>query len=189
MKPITIQELLRKLLRPAPRPKAPPRRRSVQLRLEYLEERAVPAAFTVTSAADDGTSGTFRYALQQLNASSDPTNTIDFAIGASGSRQTITVNQSLGQLPIIEKPVTIDGSSQGSSSSGPLIQLDGTHTMMIPGLDVSVGGVTIQDLAVYGFMGSGVYINNEGASTGDVVRGCYVGTDAAGDWGSATAPA
>jgi hypothetical protein len=149
--------------------------------LETLEERAVPAAFVVTTTADTGTTGSLRWAIQQVNASLDASNIIDFAIGALGSRQTLTLANHL--LPSITKSVTIDGYSQGSSSSGPLIQLDGTGTMMIDGLISLSGGVIIQDLAIYNFQGNGIVLNTSSSGGSDIVRGCYLGTDAAGSSG------
>jgi hypothetical protein len=59
---------------------ARPPRRTV-LRLEALEERAVPATFTVTRLADDVNAGSLRWAITQANADTGPDETIDFQAG------------------------------------------------------------------------------------------------------------
>jgi hypothetical protein len=57
-----------------------------RLRLEPLEDRTAPAVFTVTSTADDGSSGTLRWAICKANADTDPLSTIDFNIAPSGAQ-------------------------------------------------------------------------------------------------------
>src|SRR5262249_7244324 len=85
-------------------------------RLEALEDRLAPAWFGVTSAADDGSAGTLRWAIPQANADTDPQSLIPSPIAASGV-QTIQVGSSstyAGQpLPTITHPVTIEGTSEG----------------------------------------------------------------------------
>ncbi len=74
--------------------------------LESLEARQLLATFTVTSAADDGGSGTLRHAIGEANAASTPS-TIDFKLGTSPA--TITLTQ--GQLEVDNYfyGITIDG--------------------------------------------------------------------------------
>ncbi|MBA2226883.1 beta strand repeat-containing protein [Thermogemmata fonticola] len=52
------------------------------LRLEWLESRQAPAVFTADPSASDGTVNSLRWAIQQANTSSDPTDTIQLQIGA-----------------------------------------------------------------------------------------------------------
>ncbi|HEY7329053.1 MAG TPA: choice-of-anchor Q domain-containing protein [Gemmataceae bacterium] len=97
------------------------KRPRVQLGLETLEDRVVPASLTVMSTADDGSAGTLRWAIAQANASSDATNKIDFNL-PSGP-QTIVLTQ--GALVLNNSHSTIvqgTGAEQlfisGNNSSG-----------------------------------------------------------------------
>src|SRR4051794_34259133 len=83
------------------RPTSVSRRR---LAVERLEDRTVPATFTVTSAADSGTN-TLRWAIQQANATA-AADTINF----SPSVTSVTLNSALDQ---ITKSVTIQGPANG----------------------------------------------------------------------------
>src|SRR5215469_15708028 len=73
-----------------PRPRPAAGRPSFVPRLEGLEDRTVLSTLTVTSSADDGTSGTLRAVL----AAANPGDTVSFA--PSLNKQTITLTQ--GQL-------------------------------------------------------------------------------------------
>src|SRR4051812_22629563 len=75
-------------------------------RLEALEDRAVPATFTVTNAADHG-AGSLRTALAAAN-SAPGSDTIDFAVGTPGTAVQINLRSA---LPAIRGPVLIDGAS------------------------------------------------------------------------------
>jgi hypothetical protein len=104
--------------------------------------------------------------------------TIDFKIPGSGV-QTINV---AAVLPNVQHSITIDGFSQGGgSSAGVLVQVNGQGIAGRNGLNVNVGGVTIDGLAIYNFGDIGVVLNNPVGSAGDVLTGCYLGTDASGD--------
>ncbi|MHB1557348.1 MAG: beta strand repeat-containing protein, partial [Isosphaeraceae bacterium] len=142
-----------------------------------LERRLMPSVYTVTSTADDGSSGTLRWAIGQAN-SAGGSNTIDFNIGTPGSVQTIALGSA---LPNITAPVLVDGWSQeGSAYSGPpLIVLDGAGAgSAANGLTLSIGsaGSTIRGLTVGGFSSSGVEVD----SGDNLVEGCYIGLNAAG---------
>jgi hypothetical protein len=76
--------------------------------LEQLETRAVPAAITVSTTADDPNvpiqgQVTLRDAINQMNKSDDPTNTISFAANVVGNLQLQAA------LPALSKNITIDG--------------------------------------------------------------------------------
>src|SRR5271166_668008 len=90
------------------------RRRPTTPALEPMEPRVLLAAFTVQSAADDGSAGTLRWAISQVNSDKGP-DTIQFAIPGSGV-QLITLKSPLPQLTT---PVTIDGTSQPGYSGTP----------------------------------------------------------------------
>src|SRR5437588_760019 len=112
------------------RPRQPIPARSFRPRLEQLEERRVPATFTVRNTNDDGTDS-LRQAILAANGNAGP-DLIVFAIPASGT-QTILP---LTPLPPITDPLTIDGYTQSDASLNTLgigdnavlrIDLDGTN--------------------------------------------------------------
>ncbi len=84
------------------------------LRMEMLEERAVPATFVVSTLADSG-AGSFRDAIDQANANLGP-DRIDFAVAGT--------IQNLSALPAITETVNIDGSTAPGFSSAPLVEID-----------------------------------------------------------------
>src|SRR4051794_16623430 len=81
-------------------PPPPPRRLRPRLLLAPLEDRAVPAAYTVNALTDTGagvgTAGDLRYCLTQANASAGVPDTIDLT-GVSG-----TITLSGGELPVTD---------------------------------------------------------------------------------------
>src|SRR5208282_5327159 len=103
------------------------KRPPVRLSFDLFEERLLLAPFTVNSIADTNTAGTLRYVINQLDASTDPTNTIDFHIGPVGTHATITLTE---DLPAIDRQVTINGYSQGGPTNAViLIQLNLTFNL------------------------------------------------------------
>src|SRR5436190_13609255 len=84
----------------------PIRRRTFAPRLEAMEDRLVPATFTVLNTADSG-AGSLRQAILDANATAGA-DLINFTIPAAGV-QTISP---LSALPDITDAVTIDGYSQ-----------------------------------------------------------------------------
>jgi hypothetical protein len=150
-------------------------------RLEALEDRLAPAAFIVTSTADDGTAGTLRWAITQANADTDFSSVINFNIASSGV-QTIQVGSSSsypGQpLPAITHSVTIDGTTEGGYSGTPLIVLDGTQAGSgSNGLTLQAGNSTVKGLAIGDFSASGIELTG---FSGAVITADYLGTNAAG---------
>jgi hypothetical protein len=152
------------------------RSRRVRPRLEILEGRLAPAAqiFTVTSTTDDGTgaAGTLSAAINGANA--NPGSTIQFDLPDYGTAEAIFVS---GALPAITQPTSIMGSSQASNQAGVWVGLDGAGVTG-NGLTVDSGGVTIEGLAIYGFTGNGILLNN--LSGGDLVVSDNIGTDVTG---------
>jgi hypothetical protein len=69
---------------------------------EPLEDRAVPATFTVTNL-DDAGNGSLRWAVTQVNAQVAGSHIIDFQAGLNG---TISLST---QLPFLQKDVDIQG--------------------------------------------------------------------------------
>ncbi len=152
--------------------------------LHSLERRMMPTVFTVTSVADDGGSGTLRWAIEQAN-SAGSSSTIDFDIGTPGSEQAIALGSA---LPNITEPVFIDGWTQeGSPYSGtPLIVVDGSSAGAgVNGLTLGAGsdGSMVRGLVVTDFSAAGIEID----SNNSLVIGSYLGVDAAGNHAAANA--
>ncbi len=160
--------------------------RRSRLTLESLEDRRQPAVFVVTTTADEGP-GSLRQAILDSDSTAGP-NTIDFDI-LGGGVQTIYVGSTIGlPLPPITTPVLIDGYSQPGSEPNSLaqgdnavllIQIDGSHLTVGDGLDLDIGAITVQGLAVNHFPNTGLLIGETGV-TGDVIQGNYVGIDPTG---------
>ncbi|GIK73260.1 MAG: hypothetical protein BroJett021_22480 [Chloroflexota bacterium] len=148
--------------------------------LLLLATPARAATFTVTTTANSG-AGSLRQAILDANANPGA-DTITFAIGATGSQQTL---QPTGVLPIISEAVTIDGWSQGGAgyTGPPLIELNGSLAgSSVVGLNITGGGSTVRGLVINGFaIGSfagGIRLQTGG---GNWVYGNYIGTNFAGD--------
>jgi parallel beta-helix repeat protein len=156
-----------------------------------LEDRSVPATFTVTKDVDDGSVGTFRWAINQANGNNNPgvLDVINFNIGVQGNGKTITLSAALGELPSITEQVLIDGFSQGGALADaiPWIELSGQNLASGNGLTVQAGGTVIVGLAINRFQigattdkGYGIAVSNPAGSAGCWVYGCYIGTDLTG---------
>jgi hypothetical protein len=148
------------------------RQRRARPRLEALEDREVPATFTVTSVANGGV-GSLRAAITTANRTAGA-DTIDFAIGAAGSARNITL---LSALPRITEELTIDGASQGGAgyAGPPLIRLIGTRAGATSnGLVIVAPDCTIQGLFIGRFRRDGILM---GGNASD----CTIGGAAAGE--------
>jgi hypothetical protein len=119
------------------------RRRSVRLRLEPLEDRVTPTAYTVNIAGDtsglaggsgSGTSGDLRYCISQAIADGQ-TDTISFASSLAGG--TIALDSSLVTEPAgFANPYGQTAFIVGASDN---ITIDGSNA---PGLDIGGGNAT-----------------------------------------------
>ncbi len=166
-----------------------------RLQLEALEDRCVPATYTVTNTLDAGL-GSLRQAILDVNADSSP-DTIDFNIPGPGVH-TIAVGDPTGlPLPAITNSVAIDGYSQPGSSVNTLsvgdnavlqIQLDGTS--LGPGfnaLHITAGNSTVRGLMIDNFArtagpafagGNALLLDTNG---GNVIEGNILGTNGSGN--------
>jgi hypothetical protein len=151
--------------------------------------------FTITSTLDDGSTGTLRWAFNQVN--NDATDTaadpdrIQFDIPQSdpGFSAGVWTIQPLTQLPTILKPVVIDGYTQAGSqpnTNGPSQGDNATLTIAVSGskqlggngdgIVIDTPGATVRGLIVElytnSIIGVGIAIGNN-----DVVEGCFIGTD------------
>ena len=147
------------------------------------------ATFTVNSTGDgadavpgngicaDGSGNcTLRAAITETNATV-ATDTINFGIG-SGAK---TINV-LTQLDTISETVTINGTTQPGFSGKPLIQVTGPGAGNADGLVINADNCVVRGLVINGF-GRAVFITgmaNNPIAEGNVVAGCYIGTDATG---------
>ncbi len=147
--------------------------------VERLEERLAPAVFTVTTTADNGDNlnpppGSLRAAILGVNASVDPSNTINFNSGTG------TVIVPPTALPNIGKTVTIDGFTQPGTQPGfPGIVLNGDNTGVgVNGLTLDgASGCLIRGLQVTRFSNpSSAGIRIIGGSN-NRIQGDFVGTN------------
>ena len=118
-----------------PRPGALPRRRTVRLRLEPLEDRSLPSTYLVTNLNDSGT-GSLRAAVTAADA--NPGSTIDFAHGLHG-----TIRLTSGELDITSS-MTINGPGANrlavsGNHSSRIFNVSGSKT------DATISGLTITD--------------------------------------------
>src|SRR5262249_39770162 len=97
------------------------RKRPYRPQIDALEERQVPATFTVWNPADSG-AGTLREAILGSNAlnNQNGVNDIQFAL-TPGAYNVINLQSS---LPVITAPVNIDGYSQLGSKENTLVNGD-----------------------------------------------------------------
>lgn len=109
------------------------------------------------------------------------TDTIAFAIGALGSRQTITLT---ANLPTIIEPVVLDGWSQGGGGykGPPLIELNGENltSSAARGFRIDGGGTTVRGFVINRFAapsGAGITLRR---ADGNWILGNYIGLSADG---------
>lgn len=132
---------------------------------------------------------TLRAAITEANAHPG-TDLITFRLPGDGP-QTIRLTSALPNLNDLSGGTTIDGYGQPGarantdaaiSNARILVQVTGPDTLVA--LSVTSPQNVLRGLAFYG-MFRNVYFFGPGA-TGNVVVGCYIGTDAAGAFGAAT---
>ncbi len=135
-------------------------RRRFEAVLLPLEDRQLLSTFPVTSPADDGSTGTLRWAVAGAKADTSP-RTIVFELGTAAAM--ITLSQGQLELSNTSESVTIDdGPGQGpvtisgNSQSG-VFQVDSGVTASISGVTITEGSATQGGGAVF----------NEGSTTLD----------------------
>jgi hypothetical protein len=149
------------------------RARRTSLRVEALEDRLVPATFTVGNTNDAG-AGSLRQAITAANALAG-TDTIAFNIAGTGVH---TINL-LSALPAITGTLKIEGGTQPGTTTSPLIELNGAGTSgLANGLSInaSAAGSTVRFLTINQFPGNGISIQAGNC----VVAACFIGTDQTG---------
>src|SRR6185437_10437966 len=107
-------------------------------------------AYVVTKTADDGTAGTLRDAITQLNIGGFTSITFAFSSGTAPFTITLT-----SDLPQIINPVAIDGYSEASSVQGTIagrtitVNIDGGGVAN-NGLDINASGSVVDGLHLWG---------------------------------------
>lgn len=149
---------------------------AVSLCLFSVASRA-QSTFTVDSTGDAG-AGTLRQAILDSNANPPPAGTrnrIEFDL-AGASPFTIAPASA---LPTVTAPVDIDGTSQPGFVLAPIIVLDGNGAGAgVDGLNITAGDSVVRALVIQRFSDNGIVLETGG---GNIVTGCYVGTNAAGN--------
>jgi len=138
---------------------------------KFLTPATVFTGFIVTNTSDSGP-GSLRQAILDANAAPGE-DIISFNIGTGGP-QTIILSSI---LPTITSPVTIDGTTQPGYSGEPIIELTSTSATVVYGLSITASNSMIRKLVINRFSGDGIQIQN---SSGNVIEGCYIGTDVEG---------
>jgi hypothetical protein len=131
------------------------------------------ATLVVTNNADSG-AGSLRQAITDANITPG-TNFITFNIPGTGVQ---SIRSYSGVLQVTN-PVTIDGTTQPGYAGMPLIVLDGAGR---PGFLITAGNSTVRALVVMdcgtaSVPASGIVLSTNG---GNVIAGCFIGTDATG---------
>lgn len=100
----------------------------------------------------------------------------------SGGVFVIRVSAELGPLPpLADGGTTIDGTTQRGFSGTPIIVLDGSRAGAVDGITITSSLNVVRGVVIAGFGGSGIrVIGGEGPVTGNIIAGCYIGTDASG---------
>ncbi len=142
----------------------------VALGLSFARGELLAVTITVTNT-NDGGAGSFRDAIDASNASVGVFDTIAFAI-AGGGVHTISLATS---PPTITDPVIIDGTTQPGYAGSPLIEIT-AGAPLGNGIRITAGGSTVRALVVNGFSAQ----ISLGTGGGNLVEGCYVGTDPTG---------
>lgn len=148
---------------------------------DVLDAAGLCASVTVASLPGPDGFTSLREAMCAANNNSGE-DTINFNI-PGGGLQTINLGSALPQL--VDGNTTIDGYIQsgvspanGSTPATVLVAINGTG-IANNGFNVTSTGNEIRGLAVYGFVGSEIYLANQGGGFAfdNVIAGNYLGAD------------
>lgn len=142
--------------------------------------QAFSATFTVNDSSDTDHGNCFtpcslRDAINASNGVIGP-NIIQFAIAGVGVK---TIKPTT-TLPAITQPVTIDGTTQDTNSSTPVIEIDGSLTTSGSGLIFVTGSdnSVVKGLIINRFLGAGLEITGPGSIT---MEFNWIGLNSSGD--------
>ena len=138
--------------------------------VEAVEGRTLLSTYLVTNTNNAG-SGSLRQAITDANNHTGA-DVIQFKIG-SGAK---TISPT-SQLPTVNGPTVIDGSTQPGFAGKPLIEINGASAGGAEGLKLTGGSSTVKSLVINRFSNSGIMIMGKG---GNKIVGCYIGTDKTG---------
>src|SRR5262245_5407469 len=153
------------------------------LRLERLEEKAVPAVFTVTTTADDG-DNSLRWAITKANLTPG-FDTIEFNIPGATAPTILPISP----LPALTDSAgaLIDGYTQPGASPNTQavgsdaklrVELDGSAAGAgADGLRLTAGSNKVRGLVINRFDRYGIFV---ATSSGNAIAGNYIGTDTTG---------
>jgi len=144
-------------------------------------------AFTVDSIGDepDANPGngvcataqntcTLRAAIQEANVL-PKRQTILFALPGSGP---FTIKPGAGGLPVVDRALVIDGTSQPGAGLTPVVEIDGSNAgPSTDGLTFSDGKNVVRGLVINRFGGRGLVLRDKPKN---VVQGNFIGTDVTG---------
>lgn len=135
--------------------------------------------FTVntTNDVDDGTCNAVHCSLREAITAANHTEggaVIAFNIPGPGPHSI----RPLFSLPNIEKDITLDGTTEPDFAGTPVVELDGTATEQVNGLNIVLSNNTIRGLAINRFGMNGIQFHAEAAN--NVVEGNFIGTDVTG---------
>ena len=166
-------------------------RRAARPRLEALEGRALLSSWTVTSTADDGTSGTLRWAITQANADTDPAGAIvQFDSKVFSTPQTISLSSTLELTNIVvpEKidatnvsPVTISG-----NKAVRVLQVDSSVTATLAGLTISDGSYDYGGAGILNLQGGTLIVTRCTLSRNQADGGIYKASSGGGIYNQGT---
>jgi hypothetical protein len=150
---------------------------------EALEARCLFATFVVNSTYDAGV-GTLRDAINRANAARGASD-IRFDL-PHGMGQPMTIRP-LTPLPVVNVPLTIDGTTQPDYRGRPIVEIDGSmipKSGAKPGSKTAVDGLRftsrnnlVRGLIVNGFGDDGIELRGGGGSH---VEHCWLGVDRTG---------
>ena len=139
----------------------------------FAQTTITPGASTlvVTNTNESGPGSLF----QAIFESNDPgpRDTITFNIPGGGPH---TIRPTTRNLPGINQPVVIDGTTQPGYAGTPLIEISGENAGFISGLVVAGGNSVIQGLAINRFQRAGIFVP-AGTGTGNVFQANFIGTN------------
>ncbi len=100
----------------------------------------------------------------------------------SGGVFVIRLSAELGALPpLTDGGTTLDGTTQKGFAGAPIIVLDGSQVGAVDGVTITSSLNVVRGLVISGFGGHGIRIvGSDAPVTGNIIAGCYIGTDASG---------
>ena len=146
---------------------------------------AGPAITNIVTNTQDSGPGSLRAALYYAYDHPGTTVTFNLSPADPGFSNSVFNILPTDQLPTLAHGTALDGKSQPTNANpnGPAITLNGALALnpsVYPqGLRLRGTNCTVRGLVINGFAAHGILITGSGA-TGNVVDGCYLGTDPSG---------